>query len=159
MKNKVLLIIGFIVSIIVSFVLGYFIATPKKVETPIDKPEQNKECDCNNYCQTYVENLKQNEESFVELTQEQQKVYDAVYKYGNEIYKNKKYEALQKDNSGVYYASIKDLENMGYDTSMFKSTCDKSTPVIYFDTEYKLDKNYANGPLQYSIDCSEVSQE
>ena len=86
MKNKVLLIIGFIASIVVSFVLGYFIATPKKVETPIDKPEQNKECDCNNYCQTYVENLKQNEESFVELTQEQQKVYDAVYKYGNEIY-------------------------------------------------------------------------
>ncbi len=159
MKNKVLLIIGFIISIIVSFVLGYFIATPKKVENPINKPEQNKECDCNNYCQTYIENMKQNEENFVELTKEQQKVYDAVYKYGNEIYKNKKYETLQKDYSGVYYASIKDLETMGYDISIFKSTCDKSTPVIYFDVEYKLGKNYANGPLHYSIDCSEALQE
>ena len=85
---------------------------------------------------------------------EEQEIISSLRDYGKEIYANGKYLNFDKDDQGVYYASINDLMNLGYDTSIVDKDCNTYEPIIYFDVDNIMnDEYYGYEPLVYIINC------
>ena len=85
---------------------------------------------------------------------EEQEIISSLRDYGKEIYANEKYLNFAKDDQGVYYASINDLMNLGYDTSIVDKDCNTYEPIIYFDVDNIMnDEYYGYEPLVYIINC------
>ena len=97
-----------------------------------------------------------NTSNVVELDDEEQEVFSSLLTYGKEIYEEKGYTNFKKDENGVYYATINDLIEKNYDTSMIDESCDKDAPIIFFDIDHKMFDDYETEPLQIVISCEGV---
>lgn len=129
-KNIIILVL--ILLVILSGVVGYKLGFKNKK--------------CNQECNEVVNDK-------IELNEDQRENFKILSSYGKDIYNTEKYKNLDKDEQGVYYASIKDLEDMEYDVSLINLNCNENTPIIYFDADYKLTNNYTNEPIQYVLNC------
>lgn len=98
-------------------------------------------------------NYSGNLNNVLEFNSEEQKIIDSLNKYGEEIYNNKEYLNFNKDKQGVYYASINDLEKLGYDISVIDKECTLDEPIIYFDVDNIMNNEYYDIPLIYIINC------
>lgn len=109
-----------------------------------------------NECENIVNNNEDGPENdnTIELTDEEQETFNTLSSYGKDIYAKETYKTLKKDEKDIYYATIKDLEVLGYDISIIDESCDKTIPVIYFDVDHKLTNNYELEPLQFVINCN-----
>ena len=96
-------------------------------------------------------NYSGNLNNVLEFNSEEQKIIDSLNKYGEEIYNNKEYLNFNKDKQGVYYASINDLEKLGYDISVIDKECTLDEPIIYFDVDNIMNNEYYDIPLIYII--------
>ena len=103
-----------------------------------------------------TENENGNTSNVVELDDEEQKAFDSLLIYGKEIYEKEGYTNFKKDENGVYYATINDLIEKKYDTSMIDESCDKDAPIIFFDIDHKMFDDYETEPLQIVISCEGV---
>ena len=103
-----------------------------------------------------TENENGNTSNVVELDDEEQKAFDSLLIYGKEIYEKEGYTVFEKDDRGVYYATINDLIEKNYDTSMIDENCGKDEPIIFFDIDHKLLDNYDAEPLQVVVRCEGV---
>lgn len=93
------------------------------------------------------------DDNVVELTDDEKKKFDTLNNYGKEIYNNSGYVDFSKSEDGIYYATIEDLEKLGYDVTIFDKSCNKKSPVIYFDIDHKLVDNYIDAPISFVIEC------
>lgn len=113
----------------------------------------NKDNESNN---NVIEKEDNNTSNVVELDDEEQKAFDSLLIYGKEIYEKEGYTDFEKDDRGVYYATINDLIEKNYDTSMIDENCGKDEPIIFFDIDHKLLDNYDAEPLQVVVRCEGV---
>lgn len=143
-NKKVIAIISAIVALIIVIVVIILVIKPGSIfsgKTPSDddKPTMTPE-----EKQEYMDQLN---------SQEGMNLSQALYTYAIDIYNNKKYELLPKDENDVYYASKYDLELMNYDISLIPDTCKSETPIIYFDINKKLNESYEFEPIVYNVFC------
>lgn len=89
----------------------------------------------------------------IELSQDEEKIFNALMRYSKEIYQNKGYENFSKNEQGVYVATILDLKNLGYDLSVVDKNCSIDSEIIYFDIDRVLADNYDDMPIQVVLSC------
>lgn len=142
-KNTLIIIIGAIAALIIIIVILIIIikpsggggTTPPDDRHPPISPEEKQE---------YMDQLN---------SQEGQDLVQVLYTYGVEIYNNKKYKDLGKDERGIFYATKYDLTLMNYDVSLIPEECTMERPIIYFDVENKLSESYEFEPIVYDVFC------
>ena len=102
-----------------------------------------------------VENIKNNEviDKSEPLSGEKEAIFNKLFQYGKEIYDKELYLSFNKDVNDVYYASVNDLDNLGYDISIVDSNCNENSPIIFFDVNFKFVNEYQDIPLMISLDC------
>lgn len=140
MEKKKVLVISVILLVLLALGLIIFVVVNGKDN------ETNKNID--------NDNTDKNIEEKIELDDEQQKLFDLLYKYGKEIYEKEEYKNFQKNENDVYYATKEDLSTLGYDISSILEDCDQKTPIIFFDVDNKLLDEYSAEPLQIVLKCN-----
>lgn len=80
-------------------------------------------------------------------------IFNILFKYGSEIYENKKYLEFRKNDNGLYYLSYNDLKLMEYDVSLLGNNCDKDLELISFDIDKKIHEEYYGAPILISMAC------
>ena len=141
-KSKIIIIsIVCVVLSLIMFFIGYEVGVSSKKEEKC--PEVNK---------PIVTTHNDDEAQEKQLTQEQMSLFDKFSKYGKDIYKNNKYKNLSLDGD-IPYASLSDLQKLGYDISNIEKICEGNAPAIYFDINNEFSSEYTEEPLQIILDC------
>lgn len=143
--NFIIIIVISIVISVVMFFSGFIIGKTVNKE---------KKCVTNNN-NPVVATKNDDREQIAQLTQEQTSIYDLFNKYGKEIYNNNKYNNLSKDGK-TPYASLLDLQKLGYDVSKIENICESHSPAIYFDIYNEFAASYEEEPLQIILDCYKI---
>lgn len=104
-----------------------------------------------------IENIEQNDEESkenAELNQDQKTAFELLLEYGKDIYNKEIYITLEKNEEGILFANLEDLEKLGYDITSLDGKCHKTYTGIHFDIENKLVEKYDAEPINISINCN-----
>lgn len=72
---------------------------------------------------------------------------------GLELYSNDKYKEFDKTSDLMYYATLGDLKELGYNNiEQLLIGCSDTDRIIFFDSEH-LEKYSSNVPILINIDC------
>lgn len=145
-SKKIITIIGAIVALIIVIVIIIIVVKPGSIFSSKTPSDDNKPSMTPEEKQEYMDQLN---------SQEGMNLSQVLYTYAIEIYNNKKYESLSKNEKGVYYASKYDLELMNYDISMIPEECTADKPLIYFDIDKKMSESYEFEPITFNTFCEE----
>ena len=132
-NNSILVfIIGFVVGLVVMFAFTFFTK---------EKCEVCEKCDNNT------------EEKTDELSKTEKEMFDLLNGVAKEVYSKNQYTNLNKNEQGVYYATLLDLSNLNYDVSSL-SHCDQKNAMVFFDVDKKMSQSYEKEPIQISVSCN-----
>lgn len=107
-----------------------------------------------------VDSNKDDDKNVVNLSEEEQELFNQLVKYGKDIYAKETYKTLNKDSNGVYFATLDDLSKLGYDVTVLKTNCRHDRAMIYFDVDHIMfDKYESMEPLQYVINCKPTNNQ
>lgn len=141
-KKTLIIIISAIAALIVIVAIILIVSSMSSNKKPNDnKPSMTPE-----EKQEYLDKLN---------SQEGMNLSQTLYNYAVEIYNNKKYELLPKDENGVYFATKYDLELMNYDISLIPEECAIDKPIIFFDVDKKVNESYEFEPVYFNTFCEE----
>lgn len=84
---------------------------------------------------------------------EQQNVFDLLYDYASKIYEKEEYKQLNKNDDGMYYATLNDIDKLNYDVSSL-GHCAQNYPLVYFDVNNTIVDKYEGYPIQIVIKCT-----
>ena len=130
--NILLIIIAFILGLVVMF--GITVLTKEK-------------CPVCEKCDFVVK------EEEKELSSDEKSMFTLLSDISKKMYEKNEYTNLNKNNDGVYYATLTDIANLNYDVSSL-SKCDQNNPFIFFDIDNKMAESYENEPIQVSVSCN-----
>ena len=93
----------------------------------------------------------------VESCQEDNSTKKTLFEIANEMYEDGSYRNLPKNDQGIYYMTIGEYKEKGYDLDLIDSTCQDNLGIIYFDVENK-DK-YEYYPIYIMESCQKTEEE
>lgn len=139
-KKNIIIIIS---SVVIVFVIILLIVFLVKDNNNVVKPD----------LPPVVETPTMSDEEFIN-TEEGRDISISLSNYGYEIYNNQTYLELAKNQSGVYYATKKDLVQLNYDVSIIHKSCKDDDAIIFFDIDKKMNDNYNDlPPVVFKITC------
>ena len=72
---------------------------------------------------------------------------------GLDLYNNDKYKEFDKNSDSMYYATLGDLKELGYNNvEELLIGCSDTDRIIFFDSEHP-EKYSSNAPILINIDC------
>ncbi len=131
-KNNILIIILAIILIVTGVTIGFISMNKNKKDNPTPP----------------------NNEVQKELTAEEKgnRINDLMI-IGLELYSNDKYKEFDKTSDLMYYATLGDLKELGYNNvEQLLIGCSDTDRIIFFDPKH-LEKYSSNVPILINIDC------